>query len=147
MALKALHKEVKFGVGDEVKVFLKVKDGEKTRSQVFQGMVIGIKGRDEGKSFTVRKIGAARVGIEMIFPINTPSVDKVEVVRAGVEGVQHAKLYYVRDKSTREIEKIYSRAGRKNVKLVTKKKRVVAKKALKKTPVKKVASKKTKAAK
>jgi large subunit ribosomal protein L19 len=123
MALIAKHKEVSFGVGDEVKVSLKVKEGEKTRSQIFQGMVIGIKGRDTGKSFTVRKIGAAKIGVEMIFPLNTPSLEKVEVVRNGTEGVTHAKLYYVREKSTREIEKIYSRAAHKNqiVKAKTKK--------------------------
>jgi large subunit ribosomal protein L19 len=140
MALKATHKEINFGVGDEVKVFLKVKEGEKTRSQIFDGMVIGIKGRDSGKSFTVRKIGAAKVGIEMIFPINTPSLEKIEVVRHGTEGVQHAKLYYTRNKSSREIEKIYSRAGHKNLKEVSKKKKVVAKKVekkeVKKAPVK-----------
>jgi len=132
MALKATHKEVGFGVGDEVKVYLKVKEGEKTRSQVFQGMVIGIKGRDEGKSFTVRKIGAAKVGIEMIFPINTPSIEKIEVVRNGTEGVTHAKLYYTRNKSTREIEKIYSRASHKNQTQVSKKKKAPVKKAAKK---------------
>jgi large subunit ribosomal protein L19 len=136
MALKAVHKEINFGVGDEVKVFLKVKEGEKTRNQMFQGMVIGIKGRDAGKSFTVRRIGAAKVGIEMIFPLNTPSIDKIEVVRNGVEGVKHAKLYYTRDKSSREIEKIYSRASYKNQKPVEKKK--------KKTTTK-IASKKAKA--
>ena len=144
MALIANHKETKFGVGDEIKVHLKVKDGEKSRSQIFQGMVIGIKGSDTGKSFTVRKVGAAKVGIEMIFPLNTPSIEKVEVVREGTEGVQHAKLYYVREKSDREIEKIYSRAAHKNVAPVEKKK--VEKKTEKKT-VKKVASKKTKASK
>lgn len=135
MALVATHKELNFGVGDEVKVHLKVKEGEKSRSQIFEGIVIGIKGRDTGKSFTVRKVGAAKVGIEMIFPLNTPSLEKVEVIRHGTEGVQHAKLYYVREKSPREIEKIYSRASHKNVK-------PVAKKKTEKKPIKKVAAKK-----
>jgi large subunit ribosomal protein L19 len=57
MALKATHKEINFGVGDEVKVFLKVKEGEKTRSQIFDGMVIGIKGRDSGKALLSEKLG------------------------------------------------------------------------------------------
>ena len=143
MALIAKHKEVSFGVGDEVKVHLDVKEGEKSRKQVFEGMVIGIKGRDAGKSFTVRKIGAQKVGIEMIFPINTPSIEKIEVVRKGTEGVQHAKLYYVRSKSTREIEKIYSRAAHKNQKQVSKKKKVVAKKVTKKASKKSAPRKKT----
>lgn len=139
MALIATHKDSKFGVGDEVKVYLNVKEGEKTRKQIFQGMVIGIKGRESGKSFTVRKVGAARVGIEMIFPLNTPSVEKIEVVRNGLEGVKQAKLYYVREKSTREIEKIYSRAAHKNQVQKTAKKKV-EKKVVKKTAAKKAVS-------
>src|SRR5258708_4282741 len=146
MALIAKHNEVNFGVGDGVKVYLKVKDGEKTRSQVFEGIVIGIKGRDEGKSFTVRKIGAAKVGIEMIFPLNTPSLEKMEVVRHGTEGVQHAKLYYVREKSSREIETIYSRASKKNQKQVEKKKKVEVKKETNKKSEKKSVKKATKKA-
>ncbi len=138
MALIAKHKETNFGVGDAVKVSLKVKDGEKIRSQVFEGIVIGIKGRDSGKSFTVRKIGAARVGIEMIFPLNTPSIEKIEVVRKGTEGVTHAKLYYIREKSTREIERIYSRATHKNQIEKPKRKKVVAKKTVKKAASKKI---------
>ena len=138
MALIAKHKETNFGVGDAVKVSLKVKDGEKIRSQVFEGIVIGIKGRDSGKSFTVRKIGATRVGIEMIFPLNTPSIEKIEVVRKGTEGVTHAKLYYIREKSTREIERIYSRATHKNQIEKPKRKKVVAKKTVKKAASKKI---------
>jgi len=122
MALKALFEKTEFGVGDEVKVYLKVKDADKTRNQIFQGIVIGIKGSGTGKSFTVRKVGAQKVGIEMIFPLNTPSLEKIEIVRAGLPGVKHAKLYYIRHKSTREIEKIYSRASHKNPKPVVKKK-------------------------
>lgn len=140
MALTAKHKENQFGVGDEIKVFLKVKEGEKTRNQIFQGIVIGIKGESSGKSFTVRKIGAAKIGIEMIFPLNTPSLEKVEVVRHGTEGIKHAKLYYIRNKSAREIEKIYSRTAHKNIKQAEKKKKVSSKK---KTVIKKVSSKKT----
>ncbi len=139
MALITKHKDTSFGVGDEVKVHLNVKEGDKSRKQVFEGMVIGIKGRDAGKSFTVRRIGAAKVGIEMIVPLNTPSLEKVEVVRSGTEGVQHAKLYYVRNKSKKEIEKIYSRASKKNQKPIEKKK---VKKAVKKVASKKSATKK-----
>lgn len=139
MALIASFKETSFGVGDTVKVYLKVKEGEKTRSQIFEGMVIGIKGRDQGKSFTVRKIGAQRVGIEMVFPLNTPTLEKIEVLRHGVEGVKQTKLYYTREKSAREIEKIYSRAAGKNLKPVEKKKPnpKKVKKATSKKPAKK----------
>ncbi len=137
MALIASFKETSFGVGDTIKVYLKVKEGEKTRSQIFEGMVIGIKGRDQGKSFTVRKMGAQRVGIEMVFPLNTPTLEKVEVLRHGVEGVKQAKLYYTREKSAREIEKIYSRAAGKNLKVVEKKKAKSKSRKVKKTSKKK----------
>lgn len=130
MALQVTHKETTFGVGDVVKVHQRITEGEKTRSQIFEGMVIGIKGKESGKSFTVRKIGAQKVGIEMIFPLHTPVVEKIEVVRKGMEGVKQAKLYYVREKSTREIERIYSRVAGKNKPQVAKKK--AAKKASKK---------------
>ena len=110
MALTAQHKDTTFGVGDKVKVFQKIKEGDKTRSHAFEGMVIGIKGRGENKSFTVRKIGVGQIGIERIYPIFAPTIEKIEVKRKGTRGVRRAKLYYTRDKPKREIEKIYSRA-------------------------------------
>jgi len=113
MALTAIHNETKFGVGDSVRVLQKIKEGKKERTQAFEGMVIGIKGHGDGKSFTVRKIGAAQIGIERIFPIGTPTIELVEVIRKGVSGVRHSKLYYTRGKHKREIELIYSRAKRK----------------------------------
>lgn len=113
MALLAVHNNTTFGVGDAVKVTQKIKEGEKTRTQVFEGMVIGIKGRDENKSMTVRRIGAGQIGIERIFPVASPTIEKIDVVRKGVGGVRHAKLYMLRNKSRREIEKIYARAAKK----------------------------------
>jgi large subunit ribosomal protein L19 len=113
MALIAVHKDITFGVGDRIKVFQKLKEGDKARLQAFEGMVIGIKGREENKSFTVRRIGAQQIGIERIFPLVSPSIEKIEVVKKGTEGVRHAKLYYTRDKSHREVEKIYSRTSNK----------------------------------
>jgi len=114
MALNAIHKDIEFGVGDRVKVYQRVKDGEKTRSQVFEGMVLGIKGRQENKSFTVRRIGEAQIGIERIFPLSSPNIEKVQLVKKGVSGVRRAKLYYTRDISRRQVEKIYSRVLGKN---------------------------------
>lgn len=81
--------------GDTVKVHVKVKEGEKERIQIFQGVVIGIKGGGMRTSFTVRKI-ASGVGVERIFPLNSPSIDKMEVVRHG--RVRRAKLYFLRAK-------------------------------------------------
>lgn len=81
--------------GDTVKVHVKVKEGEKERIQVYQGIVIGIKGGGMRASFTVRKISSG-VGVERIFPLNSPSIDKLEVVRHGK--VRRAKLYFLRAK-------------------------------------------------
>lgn len=113
MSIKATHKEVPFGVGDRIKVFQKVKEGDKVRSQIFEGMVLSIKGRDENRSFTVRRIGTGQIGIERIFPLFSPNIDKIQVTKKGVEGVRRAKLYYTRDISRREVEKIYSRSSGK----------------------------------
>ncbi len=114
MAITAIHKETKFGVGDMIRVHQQItEEGKKTRTQVFEGMVIGIKGKGNGKTFTVRKIGSQKIGIEQIYPINSPVIEQIQVVREGKRGVRRAKLYYTRDKSTRQIENIYSRARRR----------------------------------
>ena len=81
--------------GDTVKVHVKVKEGEKERIQLFQGIVISIKGGGMRTSFTVRKV-ASGVGVERIFPLNSPTIDKLEVIRHGK--VRRAKLYFLRDK-------------------------------------------------
>lgn len=113
MALTATHNETQFGVGDTVRVHQKIEDAGKTRNFVFEGMVMGIKGEGKNKTFTVRRIGAQKIGIEQIFPLLAPTLEKIEVKRAGMKGVRHAKLFYTRDKSKKEIEKIYSRANKK----------------------------------
>ena len=81
--------------GDTVKVHVKVKEGEKERIQIFQGIVIGIKGGGMRTSFTDRKISSG-VGVERVFPLNSPTVDKLEIIRSG--RVRRAKLYFLRDK-------------------------------------------------
>jgi len=113
MALTTTIKETSFGVGDTVRVHQTIKEGDKQRVQVFEGIVIGIKGHGQGKSFTVRRIGAQKVGIEQIFPVSSPNIEKVEIKREGTKGVAASKLYYIRDKNPKEIEKIYSRARRR----------------------------------
>ena len=114
MALKIIHKDIEFGVGDRVRVVQKISDGDKSREAIFEGMVIGIKGRSPGKTFVVRRIGEAGIGIERIFPINLPSIEKVEVIRKGTSGVRRSKLYYLRGSSPKEIEKIYAKAAARN---------------------------------
>lgn len=140
MALKALHKEVKFGVGDTVRVYQSIAEGDKKRLQAFEGMVIAIRGEGENKSFTVRRIGPAQVGIEKIFPLLAPVVDKIEVVRVGGSGVRRAKLYFTRTMPKKEVERIYQRTTWKTkvneVKKPKKVKKVEVKKALAKKVVK-----------
>jgi large subunit ribosomal protein L19 len=110
--LQIKHKETEFGIGDIVAVHQKLAD----RIQIFEGQVIAIKGRDSGRSFTVRRIGSQKVGIERIFPLASDVVEKVEVKRKGTAGVAHAKLYYTRTKPKKEIEKIFSRTARRTKK-------------------------------
>lgn len=125
MAIKTKIKDVEFGIGDVINVFQKITEGEKSRTQVFEGTVISIKGRGENQSFMVRKVGAQNIGIERIFPVIMPSIIKIEIVRKGGSGVRRAKLYYIRDKSRKEIEKIYTR---KKKKTSSKKKKTTLKK-------------------
>lgn len=82
-----------FRVGDTVRVHLRVIEGEKERVQVFQGVVIRLKGKGPTRNFTVRKISYG-IGVERIFPVHSPRVEKVEVVRSG--RVRRAKLYFLR---------------------------------------------------
>ena len=83
-----------FRVGDTIKVHYKIKEGEKVRIQVFQGIVIQRRGAQISKTFTVRKISNG-VGVERIFPLNSPNIDKIDVVRFG--RVRRAKLFYLRE--------------------------------------------------
>jgi large subunit ribosomal protein L19 len=101
------EKAPEFAVGDTVKVHVKVREGEKERVQIFEGIVIGRRGGGVSASFTVRKISDG-VGVERIFPLHSPILDKVEVTRGG--RVRRAKLYYLRDrrgKAARIQEKKY----------------------------------------
>ncbi|MBR0575475.1 50S ribosomal protein L19 [Proteiniclasticum sp. BAD-10] len=84
-----------FNVGDTIKVHVKIKEGDKERIQVFEGTVIKIQNGGVRQTFTVRRL-AYGVGVERTFPVNSPSVDKVEVVRNG--RVRRAKLFYLRDR-------------------------------------------------
>ncbi|MFP4106978.1 MAG: 50S ribosomal protein L19 [Phycisphaerae bacterium] len=85
----------KFEVGDTVKVWVKIVEGEKERLQAFTGTVLGMKGAGIHETFTVRRI-VANQGVERVFPIHSPRVDSVEIVRKG--RTRRAKLYYLRDR-------------------------------------------------
>lgn len=83
-----------FRAGDTVKVHVRVIEGEKERIQIFQGVVISRRGGGSRETFTVRKMSGG-IGVERIFPLHTPVIDRIEVVRRGK--VRRAKLYYLRD--------------------------------------------------
>jgi len=80
--------------GDTVKVHVKIREGEKERIQMFQGVVIGKSGSLSNQTFTVRKVSYG-VGVEKIFPLHSPAIDKIEVVTRG--RVRRAKIYYLRN--------------------------------------------------
>lgn len=84
-----------FNVGDTVRVYNKIVEGTRERIQLFEGTVIAKRGGGIAETFTVRRISYG-CGVEKVFPIHSPSVDKVEVIRQGK--VRRAKLYYLRDK-------------------------------------------------
>jgi len=84
-----------FKVGDTVRVHFKIVEGKTERIQLYEGLVLCIKNSNVGKSFTVRK-NSYGVGVERVFPMSSPRIEKVEVVRAGK--VRRAKLYYIREK-------------------------------------------------
>lgn len=85
----------KFQIGDTVRVAVKIREGSRERIQMFEGTVIAMKGSGISETFTVRRLSYG-VGIERVFPLHSPNVDKVEVVRSGK--VRRAKLYYLRDR-------------------------------------------------
>ena len=84
-----------FHVGDNVKVHYRIVEGDRTREQVFQGDIIRLSGAGSRETFTVRKISFG-IGVERTFPLHSPKIAKLEVVRHGV--VHRAKLYFLRDR-------------------------------------------------
>ena len=99
-----------FSVGDTVRVHVNIKEGNRERIQIFEGIVIAKKGSSISETFTVRRVSYG-VGVERVFPIHSPNVAKVEVVRRGK--VRRAKLYYLRSrvgKAAKVKERIGNRA-------------------------------------
>jgi large subunit ribosomal protein L19 len=100
---------VDFGVGDSVRVHTKVVEGDKERIQVFSGVVIGRRGRGLNETFTVRRISYGE-GVERIFPVHSPRVDKVEVERKGA--TRRAKLTYLRKRLGRGATLVKEKEGK-----------------------------------
>ena len=87
---------IPFNVGDTIRVHVKIVEGTSARVQVYEGLVISFSGEGGGRNFTVRKISFG-VGVERAFPLNSPSIEKISVVRSG--HVRRAKLYYLRGRA------------------------------------------------
>ncbi len=97
------RKELGLKAGDTVRVHQRIQDKGKTRIQIFEGLVLARKhGNEPGATFTVRKV-ASGVGVEKIFPLYSPNIDKIEIVKRAK--VRRAKLYYIREKVAREIRR------------------------------------------
>ena len=92
-----------FKVGDGVKVHVRVREGDKERIQLFAGIVIARKGSGIHETFTVRRI-ASGVGVERVFPVNSPLIDKIEVDRESI--TMRSRMYYLRDRVGKEATKV-----------------------------------------
>ena len=98
---------IDFGVGDTIRVHTKVKEGDKERIQVFAGVVIGKRGRGLNSTFTVRRISYGE-GVERVFPVHSPRIEKVDVERRGA--VRRAKLTYLRKRIGKRAVKVKEKA-------------------------------------
>jgi len=97
------RKKLDFKAGDTVRVWSKILEKGKTRLQAFEGLVLSRKhGAESGATFTIRKV-ASGVGVERIFPLYSPNVDKIEVIRKSK--TRRSKLYYIRTKAVKEVKK------------------------------------------
>lgn len=103
--ISAKFGETDIHIGDTLRVHSKVVEGEKTRTQVFEGLLIRIKGRGENMTFTVRRVGAGGIGVERIWPLNSNSLVKVEVKKKATK-VRRSKLYYLRNLAGREAVRV-----------------------------------------
>ncbi len=107
------RKNLGIKAGDTVRVHQKIEDKGKTRIQIFEGLVLGRKhGSEAGATFTVRKM-VDGIGVEKIFPLYSPLIDKIEIVRRST--VRRAKLYYIREKVAREIKRQMRRMRLMNI--------------------------------
>ena len=88
--------DIKVTPGDSVRVNVKITESGKERTQAFEGTVIAVRGAGDSKTFTVRKIGTGGIGVERIWPLNSPHLQKIEVKKKGK--VRRAKLYYLRSR-------------------------------------------------
>lgn len=97
--------ETDIHIGDTLRVHSQVVEGGKVRIQVFEGILIRLRGRAENATFTIRRLGAGNIGIERTWPLNGKSIVKIEVKKK-TSGVRRSKLYYLRDLSGKEAVRV-----------------------------------------
>ena len=98
-----LRERPAFRPGDTIRVHVRIREGDKTRVQPFEGVVIGRRGRGIQETFTVRKVSFG-IGVERIFPAHSPAIERIDVLRSGK--VRRAKLYYLREKKGKKASRI-----------------------------------------
>lgn len=98
-------KETEVHIGDTLRVHSQVVEGGKTRIQIYEGILISMRGRAENATFTVRKIGAGAVGVERTWPVDGRSIVKIEVKKKN-SGVRRSKLYYLRERIGRQAVRV-----------------------------------------
>lgn len=118
MAISTQVYNAKIRVGDTIRVYQTIQEEGKTRTQAFEGTVIAIRGRDTGKSFTVRKISSGGIGVERIWPVLVPTISKVTVTKRG--NVRRSKLYYLRKRFGREATEVKAKKISRENKKVSK---------------------------
>ena len=104
MANSFTYNQKEINVGDRIAVHQKIVEEGKTRTHVFDGVLIAVKGREDNQSFTVRKIASNSIGVERIFPVNSPVIKKIDIKTKG--HVRRAKLYYLRERVGRQATRI-----------------------------------------
>jgi large subunit ribosomal protein L19 len=104
MALTTQVKNQTISIGDTLRVYQKIIEEGKTRSQAFEGVCIAIKGRKTNKSFTVRRIASGGIGVERIWPTISPNITRVKIIKKGK--VRRAKLYYLRERTGKLATKV-----------------------------------------
>lgn len=97
--------ETDLHIGDTLRVHSNVVEGDKTRVQVFEGILIRLRGRGENKTFTVRRVGAGGIGVERTWPLDARSLVKIDVKKK-TTGVRRSKLYYLRDLAGKEAVRV-----------------------------------------
>lgn len=104
MAISLTYKTEILNIGDTVAVYQNIVEGEKTRLQMFEGVIIAIQNREENKTMVIRKIATGGIGVEKIIPVMLPSIEKIVVKRRGV--TRRAKLYHLRERIGKNATKL-----------------------------------------